>query len=57
MKRERERKRNNINNATTIDDAYDNIIGSDGIQKITQNLMKHQLQLSKAVENMTPMIN
>jgi hypothetical protein len=48
---------NNIDNATTIDDAYDNIIGNDGIQKITQNLMKHQLQLSKAVENMTPMIN
>jgi hypothetical protein len=59
----------NIDYATTIEDAYDelnNILGSDGIQKLTndtQNLMKQQMQLagtmkdmSKLVENIQPMV-
>jgi hypothetical protein len=51
-----------IDYATTIEDAYDelnNILGSDGIQRLTsdtQNLMKQQMQLAKAMEGMTPVI-
>lgn len=51
-----------IDYATTVEDAYDelnNILGSDGIQRLTsdtQNLMKQQLQLSKAMEGMAPII-
>ena len=47
-----------IDYATTIEDAYDelnNILGSDGIQKLTsdtQNLIKQQMQLAKAMEGM-----
>lgn len=60
----------NIDYATTIEDAYDelnNILGSDGIQRLTsdtQNLMKQQMQLAEAmkgmgpiIKNMEPMIN
>ena len=52
----------NIDYATTVEDAYDelnNILGSDGIQRLTsdtQNLMKQQMQLSKAMEGMAPII-
>lgn len=59
----------NIDYATTIEDAYDelnNILGSDGIQRLTsdtQNLMKQQMQLAEAmgsmgklVENIQPMV-
>jgi len=59
----------NIDYATTIEDAYDelnNILGSDGIQRLTsdtQNLMKQQMQLAesmkgmgKLVENIQPMV-
>jgi len=52
----------NIDYATTIEDAYDElnkILGSDGIQKLTadtQGLMKQQMQLAKAMEGMTPVI-
>ena len=52
----------NIDYATTVEDAYDelnNILGSDGIQRLTsdtQNLMKQQIQLSKAMEGMAPII-
>ena len=58
----RKHKSNNIDYATTIEDAYDdpNIFGGDGIQQLTtntQNLMKQQVQLNRAVENMTPMLN
>ena len=52
----------NIDYATTIEDAYDelnNILGSDGIQRLTndtQNLMKQQMQLAEAMKGMTPLI-
>ena len=59
----------NIDYATTIEDAYDelnNILGSDGVQRLTsdtQNLMKQQMQLAesmkgmgKLVENIQPMV-
>jgi len=51
-----------IDYATTIEDAYDelnNILGSDGIQRLTsdtQNLMKQQMQLAEAMKGMTPVI-
>ena len=51
-----------IDYATTVEDAYDelnNILGSDGIQRLTadtQGLMKQQMQLAKAMESMTPMV-
>lgn len=51
-----------IDYATTVEDAYDelnNILGSDGIQRLTsdtQNLMKQQMQLAKAMESMAPMM-
>jgi hypothetical protein len=51
-----------IDYATTIENAYDelnNILGSDGIHRLTndtQNLMKQQMQLAKAMEGMTPII-
>lgn len=51
-----------IDYATTIEDAYDelnNILGSDGIQRLTsdtQGLMKQQLQLAEAMKGMTPVI-
>lgn len=52
----------NIDYATTVEDAYDelnNILGSDGIQKLTsdtQNLMKQQMQLAKAMEGMGQLV-
>jgi hypothetical protein len=51
-----------IDYATTIEDAYDelnNILGGDGIQRLTsdtQNLMKQQMQLAEAMKGMTPVI-
>jgi hypothetical protein len=51
-----------IDYATTIEDAYDelnNILGSDGIHRLTsdtQNLMKQQMQLAEAMKGMTPVI-
>lgn len=51
-----------IDYATTIEDAYDelnNILGSDGIQRLTsdtQGLMKQQMQLAEAMKGMTPVI-
>ena len=51
-----------IDYATTIEDAYDelnNILGSDGIQRLTsdtQNLMKQQMQLAEAMKGMGPLI-
>ena len=58
----RKNRGNNIDYATTIEDAYDelnNILGSDGIQRLTsdtQNLMKQQMQLAEAMKGMAPMI-
>jgi|694.fasta_scaffold17959_9 hypothetical protein len=59
------RKKNrgyDIDYATTIEDAYDelnNILGSDGIQRLTsdtQSLMKQQMQLAEAMKGMSPVI-
>lgn len=52
----------NIDYASTIEDAYDDlnkIIGGDGIQRLTadsQRLMQQQQQLAKAMEGMAPLI-
>jgi hypothetical protein len=52
----------NIDYASTIEDAYDelnNILGSDGIKRLTddtQKLMKQQMQLSESMSQMGPMI-
>lgn len=52
----------NIDYATTIEDAYDelnNILGGDGIQRLTsdtQGLMKQQMQLAEAMKNIEPMV-
>jgi hypothetical protein len=58
----RKNRGNNIDYATTIEDAYDelnNILGSDGIQRLTsdtQGLMKQQMQLAEAMKNVGPMM-
>jgi len=59
----RRKNRNyDIDYATTIEDAYDqlnNILGSDGIKRLTtdsQNLMKQQMQLAEAMKGMGPVI-
>ena len=52
----------NIDYASTVEDAYDElnkIIGSDGVKRLTQDtqgLMKQQLQLTEAMNGMEPMI-
>ena len=52
----------NIDYASTIEDAYDDlnkIIGGDGIQRLTedsQRLMKQQQQLAEAMKGMGPLI-
>lgn len=51
-----------IDYATTIEDAYDElnkVLGSDGIKRLTddtQKLMKQQMQLAEAMNSMTPLI-
>ena len=56
------KKRNRIDYATTLEDAYgdlNNILGSDGIKKLTddtQRLMSQQLQLADAMKSMTPLM-
>jgi hypothetical protein len=51
-----------IDYATTIEDAYDqlnNILGSDGVQRLTsdtQKLMKQQMNLAEAMKNMQPVV-
>ena len=59
----RRKNRNyDIDYATTVEDAYDqlnNILGSDGIKRLTsdsQNLMKQQMQLAEAMKGMGPVI-
>jgi len=58
----RKGKGHEIDYATTIEDAYDelnNILGSDGIHKLssdTQNLMQQQMKLAEAMKSMTPVI-
>jgi hypothetical protein len=56
------KRRNRIDYASTIEDAYgdlNNILGSDGIKKLTedtQRLMTQQLQLADAMKSMTPLM-
>lgn len=51
-----------IDYASTIEDAYDDlnkILGSDGIKRLTEDtrgLMKQQMELSKSMEAMTPLV-
>jgi len=51
-----------IDYASTVEEAYDElnkIIGGDGMQKLTgdtQNLIKQQMELTKAMEGMAPLI-
>jgi hypothetical protein len=51
-----------IDYASTVEDAYadlNNILGSDGIKRLTddtQNLMKQQVELTKAMEGMGPLM-
>ena len=53
---------NQIDYASTVEDAYDqlnSILGSDGIQRLTddtQKLMKQQMQLAESMKGMGPMI-
>ena len=53
----------NIDYASTVEDAYDElnkIIGGDGVKRLTQDtqgLMKQQLQLTEAMSEMQPMID
>ena len=52
----------NIDYASTIEDAYDQlngILGSDGIKQLTndtQGLMKQQMQLAESMRSLQPMI-
>jgi len=56
------KKRNRIDYATTLEEAYgdlNNILGSEGIKKLTddtQRLMSQQLQLADAMKSMTPLM-
>ena len=56
------RKGHDIDYASTIEDAYDElnkILGSDGIKRLTddtQGLMKQQMQLAESMKSMAPMI-
>ena len=58
----RKNRGNDIDYATTIEDAYDelnNILGSDGIQRLTsdtQGLMKQQMQLAESMKGMEPLV-
>ena len=51
-----------IDYASTVEDAYadlNNILGSDGIKRLTddtQNLMKQQVELTKAMQGMGPLM-
>jgi len=52
----------NVDYASTIEDAYDelnNVLGSDGIKRLTddtQKLMKQQMQLAEAMKSMGPIV-
>lgn len=56
------KKRNRIDYASTVEEAYgnlSNILGSDGIKGLTDDthkLMKQQLQLAEAMKSMTPIV-
>jgi hypothetical protein len=61
--RNKNKSKYNIDYASTIEDAYDelnNILGSDGIKNLTadtQNLMKQQKQLTEAMSQIQPLMN
>ena len=56
------KKKNRIDYASTIEDAYDDlnkIIGGDGIKRLTddtQRLMGQQMQLADAMKSMSPLL-
>ena len=56
------KKRNRIDYAATVEDAYDDlnkILGGDGIKRLTndtQKLMTQQVQLANAMKSMTPLL-
>jgi hypothetical protein len=56
------KKKYNIDYASTVEEAYDNlnnIIGSDGIQNLTgdtKRLMDQQLKLTEAMKNIQPLV-
>jgi hypothetical protein len=56
------KKKYNIDYASTVEEAYDNlnqVIGGEGIKNLTkdtQRLMKQQLQLTEALKNMGPLM-
>ena len=55
-------KRNRLDYASTVEDAYDDlskILGGDGIKRLTgdtQQLLEQQVQLVDAMKTMTPLI-
>jgi len=57
------KKSNRIDYASTVEDAYDDlnkILGSDGMQRLTNDthkLMEQQVKLADAMKNMTPLID
>lgn len=57
------KKGNRIDYASTVEDAYgdlNNLLGSDGIKRLTddtQKLMGQQMQLAKAMKSMTPLLS
>jgi hypothetical protein len=58
----RKNKGNNIDYATTVEDAYDDLnnkLGSDGIQRLTadtQKLIEKQMKLAKTMEGMSKLV-
>lgn len=57
------KKRNRIDYASTVEDAYgdlNKLLGSDGIKRLTddtQKLMGQQMQLAEAMKSMTPLLS
>jgi hypothetical protein len=57
------KKRNRIDYASTVEDAYgdlNKILGGDGIKRLTedtQKLMGQQMQLAEAMKSMTPLLS
>ncbi len=60
---EEKKKKNVINYASTVEDAYsmlNKLIGSDGIKNLTsdtQNLMAEQMKLAESMKNIEPLIS
>ena len=56
------KKKYNIDYASTVEEAYDNlnnVLGSDGIKSLTtdtKRLMQQQMQLTQAMQNMQPLV-